>query len=163
MLTHYLFVINVIAAKAHQRANAILHCFLSKNINMLERGKRGFLVYVRSLLEYNSVIWSPSYVQDIDTVERVQRKFTKRLPRFKKLSFMERLHLLDLPSPVLNYAVCTLHIDLIWCYKIIFGLVHINCEEFFRFNKKSTGVTVTSSANRPTILIHVFLSLGSIL
>ena len=121
--------INVIAAKAHQRANAILRCFVSKNINML---KRGFLVYVRPLLEYNSVIWSPSYVQDIDTIERVQRKFTKRLPGFKKLSYMERLHLLDLPSLELR----RLHIDLIWCYKIIFGLVHINYEEFFRFNKK---------------------------
>ena len=53
---------------------------------------------------------------------------------FKKLSYMERLHLLDLPSLELR----RLHIDLIWCYKIIFGLVHINCEEFFRFNKKST-------------------------
>ena len=87
--------INVIAAKAHQRANAIFRSFVSKNINML---KRGFLVYVRRLLEYNSVIWSPSYEQDIDTIERVRRKFTKRLLGFKKLSYMERLHLLDLPS-----------------------------------------------------------------
>jgi len=87
--------INVIAGKAHQRANAILRSFVSKNINML---KRGFLVYVRPLLEYNSVVWSSSYVQDIDTIERVQRKFTKRLPGFKKLSCMERLYLLDLPS-----------------------------------------------------------------
>jgi len=45
---------------------------------------------------------------------------------------MERLQLLDLPSLELR----RLHIDLIWCYKIIFGLMHINCEEFFRFNKK---------------------------
>ena len=45
--------INVIAAKAHQRANAILRCFVSKNLNML---KRGFLVYVRPLLEYNSCL-----------------------------------------------------------------------------------------------------------
>ena len=32
---------------------------------------------------------------------------------------MERLHLLDLASLELR----RLHIDLIWCYKIIFGLV----------------------------------------
>jgi len=64
---------------------------------------------------------------------------------------MERLHLLDLPSPVLNYAICALHIDLIWCYKIIFGLVHINCQEFFFVSRKNLlEVTVTSSANRPT-------------
>ena len=81
--------------------------------------------------------WNTSYVglQDIDTTERVQRKFTKRLPGFKKkLSYMELLHLIDLPSLELRRV----HIDLIWCYKIIFGLVHVNCEEFFRFNKTST-------------------------
>jgi len=122
--------INVIAAKAHQHANAIFRCFVSKNINML---KRGFLVYVRPLLEYNSVIWSPSYVQDIDTIERVQRKFPKRLPGFKKLSYMERLQI----SPVLNYAVCILiSFDIIKLYLDL--IVHINCDEFFRFNKKNT-------------------------
>jgi len=52
----------------------------------------------------------------------------------KKLSYMERLHLLDLPSHELR----RLHIDLIWCYKIIFGLVHINCKDFFSFEQKST-------------------------
>jgi len=44
--------INVIDDKAHHRANAILRCFVSKNINM---PKRRFLVYVRPLLEYNMV------------------------------------------------------------------------------------------------------------
>jgi len=47
---------------------------------------------------------------------------------------MELLHLIDLPSLELRRV----HIDLIWCYKIIFGLVHVNCGEFFRFNKTTT-------------------------
>ena len=37
-------------------------------------------VYVLPLLEYNSVVRSPQSVQDIELVERVQRRFTKRLP-----------------------------------------------------------------------------------
>jgi len=59
--------INSAVTKAHQRANAILRCFLSRNIDMLK------CAYVRPLLEYNSVVWSPYYKQDIEAIERVQR------------------------------------------------------------------------------------------
>jgi len=49
--------ISEIAAKAHQRANCILRTFVSKDINLL---KREFIVYLRPIVEYCSVIWSPS-------------------------------------------------------------------------------------------------------
>jgi len=55
--------------------------FLSINIDML---KYAFIVYVRPLLEYNSVLWSPYYKQDIEVIERVQRRFSKRLPGLKE-------------------------------------------------------------------------------
>ena len=58
--------------QAHQRANAILHCFVSRNITLL---LRAYLVYVRPLLECNSTIWSPHYKYDIDGVERVQSAY----------------------------------------------------------------------------------------
>jgi len=48
--------INEITAKAHKRANCILRCFASRDVNLLVRA---FTVYVRPILEYNSVIWSP--------------------------------------------------------------------------------------------------------
>ena len=41
---------------------AIFRCFVSKNINML---KRGFLMYVRPLLEYNSVIYGHQVMSKI--------------------------------------------------------------------------------------------------
>jgi len=49
------------------------------------------LVYVRPIVEYNSIIWSPSTARDIDPVESVQRLYTKRLPTLKNLSYCERL------------------------------------------------------------------------
>jgi len=72
-------LINIIVAKPHQRANAIFCCFLSCDTNLLVRA---FNVYVglRPLVEYNSVTWSPYLKQDIEATERVQRRFTKRLP-----------------------------------------------------------------------------------
>jgi len=60
--------------KAHQRAKAILHSFVSRDVALLARA---FIVYVRPLVEYNSVIWSPKNVYDIEQIEQVQRRFTK--------------------------------------------------------------------------------------
>ena len=61
-----------IAAKAHKRASLIHRCFVSRNTDLLVRV---FKMYVRPLLEYNSVIWFPSTIQDIEAIERVQRHF----------------------------------------------------------------------------------------
>jgi len=85
--------ISGIVVKAHQRANTIFRSFVSRDVRLL---LRAYLVYVRpidsslkeSMVECNSVVWSPWLKQDINTVERVQRRFTKRLPGFnKKLSY----------------------------------------------------------------------------
>jgi len=48
--------INEITAKAHKRANCIIRCFASRDVKLLARA---FTVYIRPILEYNSVIWSP--------------------------------------------------------------------------------------------------------
>jgi len=65
-----------IVVKAHKRAAAIHRTFVSRNIHLLVRA---FTVYVRPLLEHDSLIWSPFTVHDIEAGESVQRRFTKRL------------------------------------------------------------------------------------
>jgi len=61
-------------------ANGYVHrCFVSRDINLL---LRAYLVYVRPILEYNSVLWSSYGKYDTDATERVQRRFIKRLPGF---------------------------------------------------------------------------------
>jgi len=78
---------------------------------------RAFMVYVRPIVEYNySIIWSPSTARDIDAVESEQRRFTKRLPTLKNLSYRDRLKCLNIFSLELR----RLHTDLFWCYKIVF-------------------------------------------
>jgi len=84
-----------IVPKAHVRANAIHRCFISRDISLLVRA---YIVYVRSILEYNSIFWSPYLKQDTDAIERFQRRFTKRLRGFGNYSYSERLRLLQLPS-----------------------------------------------------------------
>ena len=84
---------------------------------------RAFLTYVRPLLEYISIVWSPYHKCDTVDIENVQRTYTKRLPGFAEHSYSKPLLLLNLPSLELR----GLHFDLIRRYKLIFGLVDISC------------------------------------
>ena len=42
--------------KAHKRANHIISCFNSGDINLLAKA---FIVYAQPILDYNSIMWSP--------------------------------------------------------------------------------------------------------
>jgi len=64
------------------------------------------------------------YIEKV--IEKVQRRFTKRLRGFNNLSYGSRLARLGLCTLELR----RLHFDLILCYKIVFGLVHVNCDVF---------------------------------
>jgi len=119
--------INEIVNKAHQRANHIIRCVLSGHTSTLIRA---FIVYLRPILEYNCVIWSPSLKRDIDLIERVQRRFTKRMRGLKDLSYTERLLRLNIPSLELR----RLQLDLIFCYKIVFGRICTNSDDSFAFS-----------------------------
>jgi len=118
--------INHIAAKAHARA-CLIHIFLSRDTSTLVRA---FMTYVRPLLEYCSCIWSPHLKNSIYKVESVKRNFTKRLRGLSNLWYSDRLAALNLPSLELR----RLRIDLIWCYKILFGVVDMPVNDFFEFS-----------------------------
>jgi len=116
-----------IVAKAHKRAAAIHRTFVSRNIHLL---LRAFTVYVRPLLGHDSVIWCPFTVHDIEAVESVQRRLTKRLPAgLNGLSYPERLKHVNLDSLELR----RLYTDLYYCYKMLFGLVDVQVADFFEW------------------------------
>jgi len=76
---------DIVAKAYHHRANMIqlLFCF----ITTCHPTSLCFTTYVqRPLLEYNCVIWSPLFKQDIALLELVQRRFTKRLCGFRAWS-----------------------------------------------------------------------------
>ena len=124
-LSPSLHVSNVVA-KANQRAAAIYRAFTSRDITLL---LRAYMTYVRPIVEHDSVVWSPYTVKDIDAVESVQRRFTKRLPGYNFLAYSERLKRANL----LSLELRRLHFDLIWCYKILFGHVDMKSENFFEW------------------------------
>ena len=81
---------------------------------------KAFCTYVRPLLEYCTPVWSPHYRYLIDMVEKVQRRFTKRLSGLRHLSYPDRLQMLDLQSLERR----RLSHDLMLVYKILHGLTH---------------------------------------
>ena len=85
------------------------------------------------------------YIKEIDQIENVQRGFTNRLHGFKNLTYEARLVRLGIPSLELR----RLHLDLIYCYKLVFGLVCLDIEKLFAF----TPVSATR-AHRPTYKLY---------
>ena len=120
-----------IVRKVHQRANLIHRCFTCKNPDLLVEA---FEVYVRPILEFNSPVWSPSLTKDILLIKSVQRKFTKRIPSMSVLTYYARLQVLGLESREIG----RLRTDVLLVYRIMFGMVRLNSNDFFHVKKSTT-------------------------
>ena len=77
-------------------------------------------------------------------IEKVQRHFTKRLYGCKAVTDMDHLAKLDLPS----LELWRLHLYLIYCYTIVFGLTKLNFIVFFNFPHCLPGVMLTNFSNQ---------------
>ena len=118
---------NDIVGRAKQRSALIFRGFLSRNTEHLTRA---YISYIRPLLEYASTVWSPSLIYLIDSLESVQRSYTKRLPGYAQLPYSERLSKLKLQS--LEHR--RLIYDLVMCYQIVHKLNSLEFSEFFKFS-----------------------------
>jgi len=116
--------IQKIVRKASTRCYLIRKCFISRHTPTL---LQAFKTYVRPLLEYNSPVWSPHLHKDINIIEKVQRRFTKRLSGLYHLSYDERLSHLQLE----RLEARRIKTDVITAYKIIFGKTILNPGDFF--------------------------------
>ena len=89
---------------------------------------RAFNVHVRPLL--NTLLLCGRHAQysyQVDKVESVQRRFTKRLRGYSHLDYPSRLNALALMSLEKRRLVQ----DLVLTYKIIFGLLDIDSRKSF--------------------------------
>jgi len=91
------------------------------------------LYYVRPILEYASVIWSPYHVNQISKLESVQRRFTKRIAGLRYMPYVERLKKLQLQM----LETRRLRNDLLFTYKVLFGLASVDWSSMFSFNSAS--------------------------
>jgi hypothetical protein len=86
-----------------------------------------FIVYIRHVVECNSVVWNPCTVNLIDILESVQRSFTQRIPSISKLTYAERLAHLSLDTLELR----RLRFDLIFYYKVFNHLTSFDPQTVF--------------------------------
>ena len=91
---------------------------------------KAYKTYIRPILEFNSVVWNPVLHKYIDQIENVQRKFTKRIPSLSNLSYLQRLHNLNLQTLELRRLI----IDITYYYKILHNLTPHNPSDFFTFH-----------------------------
>ncbi|XP_070584825.1 uncharacterized protein [Erythrolamprus reginae] len=66
---------NNIVKKASRVVNLILRSFCSSNPTRLSRAYKTF---TRPILEYSSFVWNPHRISEINTLENIQRYFTRR-------------------------------------------------------------------------------------
>ena len=121
---------NFCISKAFSRSFLTYKGLSCRNSKLLTKA---FVTYVRPLLEYNTYIWSPTDVGSITKLERVQRRFTKRIPSVTHLAYCDRLKTLGLESLELR----RLRYDLIMLYKIVHNLADLD---------RDSLITMSSSA-----------------
>ena len=130
-----------ITKRTRQRSALIYRSFISRDLHNL---LRAYTTYVRPLLEYASPVWSPVQLSLINTIENVQRSFTKRLPGLFHLPYSERLNITKLQSLEHRRLIT----DLTTCFSIIRGFSAISPTQFFTPSPNPT------SRGHPYRLLH---------
>ena len=117
-----------ISSKASKLSNIILRSFSASNLHTYTLLYKS---YIRPLVEYNTSIWAPYSQGDLDTVENVQRRYTKRICQKLNIKFngyKQRLDILNLET-LENRRI---KLDLVLVYKIVNGLIFVNQTEIFQ-------------------------------
>jgi hypothetical protein len=92
-----------------------------------------FQTYIKPKLMYASVAWSPLLKYEVNNIENVQRRFTKRLPGFSDLSYEDRL--LELNAIKLEHS--RIAADIVFIYK-----------EMRNCNLNNYGLTLSGNNHR---------------
>jgi ribonuclease P/MRP protein subunit RPP40 len=86
---------------------------------------------VRPHLEYCGPAWRPYLRKDVETVEKIQRRFTKMIKGLEGLSYEERLKSLGMITMEMRFH----RNDLIMVYKILTGKIDVDPGIFFKLSE----------------------------
>ena len=87
--------ISKISSDARKTASWIFSVFSNRSANIM---MPLYKTLVRSRVEYNCPVWNPSKVEDIKSVESIQRSYTSKIQEVKHLDYWDRLKSLNLMS-----------------------------------------------------------------
>jgi len=115
-----------------QRANRLSNLFfLTFRCRDKEFMLNFYATYIRPLLETATTVWNPYLMKDINVLEGVQRKFTKRVPGMFERSYEQRRAALGLKT-LEHRRLCN---DLTMCFRALNGFIDLDFHEFFEFNR----------------------------
>ncbi len=125
-----------VSKKGLKLIGIIFRALTTKQVDLL---LNAYVTFIRPVLEYSSVVWSPYYKKDIESIERVQHVFTLRVfqrcfPGERDISYKDRCFRLSLDSLELR----RLRTDLQMCYKILNGFIDVDEKTFFVRNTNRT-------------------------
>jgi hypothetical protein len=127
--------VEVQCGKVAKKANKILG-LICRNLQFksLDNMLTLYKTLVRPILEYCITAWRPYLKKDIVVLEKVQKRFSKKISECKNLSYVERLKKIGLTS---FEKRCT-RSDLILAYKIIVKGSMKSLSDLFILNSSST-------------------------
>src|SRR5690606_25256582 len=126
-----------IARQASRVANLIFRIFRSKDHKIYLKAYKS---YVRPKLEYASPVWYPRLISNVNILENVQRRFTKRVFRrcfpseVRNDSYSQRLEVLSLPTLEIRRA----HADLLMVHDLVHHQPQQVLESFFSLSSNRT-------------------------
>jgi hypothetical protein len=123
----------------------------SINTNIIWTAINLFTTYIRPQLEYNSQVWSPYLIEDINKIEDIQRNYTKRAFARCNLPIQDyngRLRMLNM----LSLKNRRTFLDLIFLYNLVNKAYDLNFDSFFSF--KTTKYSLRSHSSQISIKLE---------
>ena len=131
--------VNKICLTVSHLAGMVFKLFSSKDFRFLTQV---FITYVRLLTEYASVIRNPADVGSCVQLERIQRRFTRRMFGRNPPAYEERLCTLGMPTLQLRRRA----LDYIFTYKLLHSLVDVDAKaiglQMLSLNTRGNGVNL---------------------
>ena len=124
-----------------KKANGVLS---QLNRTMISRNREVVInlykIFVRPILEFAVVAWSPWERKDIDALEKIQRRATRMIPGLGKLPYEERLKACGLTT----LECRRVRGDMVEMYKITNGYTSLDITNFVHFTSQRCGELLDS-------------------
>ena len=85
-----------------------------------------YKIYIRSIINYTSIVYSPYFTYLINIIENVQRNFNKRLASLSNLSYVERLNVCNLEP----FELRRIKMGMLLVYILLHGCVKCNLLDY---------------------------------
>ena len=141
--------------KVSNKANSVLE-FIRRNLKHANRDLKelAYTSPMKSILEYSSTVWDPFYQEDLDRLERVQRRAARFVlndykPLSSVTSMVSQLDWKPLAGRRREHRLSFL-------YKIMNGLVAMPADTHLHINTRNTRISKSKSLKLPICTTDTF-------